>query len=138
MTELPPRPPLGVVVIGRNEGERLVRCLRSLHGRAAALVYVDSGSSDGSVARARELGAEVVLLPADVPFTAARARNAGWMRLQELAPTTRFVQFVDGDCEIVSGWIERALTELSSDEKLAAVCGRRRERSLESQTSPAG
>jgi GT2 family glycosyltransferase len=128
MTQLPPRPPLGVVVIGRNEGERLVRCLRSLQGRAAALVYVDSGSSDGSVARAQELGAEVVLLPSDVPFTAARARNAGWMRLKELAPATRFVQFVDGDCEVAPGWLETAVARLASSPSVAVVCGRRRER----------
>ena len=39
---------VGLVVIGRNEGERLVRCLRSVIGRADAVVYVDSGSTDGS------------------------------------------------------------------------------------------
>ena len=90
---------LGVVVIGRNEGERLLRCLRSVAGRAGAVVYVDSGSTDGSVEAARALGAEVVLLDPAVPFTAARARNAGLERLVELRPVVERVQFVDGDCE---------------------------------------
>ena len=43
---------IGCVVIGRNEGQRLVRCLESLLGRVAHIVYVDSGSTDGSVAMA--------------------------------------------------------------------------------------
>ena len=53
---------IGVVVIGRNEGERLRRCLESLGPHLAATVYVDSGSADGSVALARSLGAETVEL----------------------------------------------------------------------------
>ena len=53
---------LAAVVIGRNEGDRLVRCLTSLKGQAAPVVYVDSGSTDGSVERARDMGAEVVSL----------------------------------------------------------------------------
>ena len=68
---------LGVVAIGRNEGERLVACLDSLGLPGASVVYVDSGSSDGSVAMAQRKGAEVVTLDMGRPFTAARARNAG-------------------------------------------------------------
>ena len=119
---------LGVVAIGRNEGERLQRCLRSLAGRAATIIYVDSGSTDGSVAFAKENGALVVELDRAVPFTAARARNAGFARLVQAAPDVELVQFVDGDCEVVAGWLERAAAELRGDERLAIVCGRRRER----------
>ena len=43
------------------------------------------------------------------PFTAARARNEGYAALVKLQPNTRFVQFIDGDCELVSGWLETAL-----------------------------
>lgn len=119
---------LGIVVIGRNEGERLVRCLTSLQGRAAAVVYVDSGSTDASVGNAQKLGAEVVVLPSDVPFTAARARNAGFARLGELLPALAYVQFVDGDCEVAPGWLETAAARLDESPTLAVVCGRRRER----------
>jgi hypothetical protein len=119
---------LGIVAIGRNEGERLRRCLESVIGRAGTVVYVDSNSSDGSVAMAREIGAAVVELDLSTPFTAARARNEGFARLLELDPECAFVQFVDGDCEIVGGWLERASAELAAGEKLAVVCGRRRER----------
>src|SRR5437016_4542387 len=116
----------GAVVIGRNEGERLHRCLRSL-AAAAVVVYVDSGSTDASVQDARARGAEVAELDTDTPFTAARARNAGFRRLREMAPDILYVQFVDGDCEMDQGWPQKALSFLASNETVAAVCGRRRE-----------
>ena len=119
---------IGIVVIGRNEGDRLRRCLLSLVGRGLLVVYVDSGSTDGSVALARALGAEVVDLDLSIPFTAARARNAGVERLLQIDPNARFVQFVDGDCEIIDGWLERAVEELESRPDVAVVCGRLRER----------
>jgi GT2 family glycosyltransferase len=119
---------IGAVAIGRNEGERLRRCLASLVGRATPVVYVDSGSTDGSVEMARAMGVLVTELDRAVPFTAARARNAGLERLLEAAPDRQLVQFVDGDCEVVAGWLERAEREISADPRLAVVCGRRRER----------
>lgn len=118
---------IGVVVIGRNEGDRLRRCLESLVGRVATIVYVDSGSTDGSQSLASGLGADVVTLPPNQPFTAARARNAGFDRLLALRPDTEFVQFVDGDCRVQPGWIERAVAEFDARPKVAVVCGRRRE-----------
>src|SRR5436190_58378 len=103
-----PVPP-GLVIIGRNEGPRLRRCLESAAGRAARAVYVDSGSTDGSPALARSFGVDVVELDAAIPFTAARARNEGFRRLLELAPHLIYVQFVDGDCEINPVWWDVAL-----------------------------
>ncbi|MCI0651277.1 MAG: glycosyltransferase [Planctomycetes bacterium] len=123
---------IGVVVIGRNEGERLRRCLESLRGRAAQIVYVDSGSTDGSVEAARGLGADVVALDLGRPFTAARARNAGFERLRALEPAVDLVQFVDGDCEVAPDWLPRAASELAARAECAAVFGRRRERAPES------
>lgn len=119
---------VGAVAIGRNEGSRLDRCLRSLLPRVRRVVYVDSGSSDGSVALARSLGVVVVELGGDEPYTAARARNAGIARLLALEPTLRWVQVIDADCELSPGWLEAASRRLSGDPRLAAVCGRRRER----------
>src|SRR5437879_4063351 len=119
---------VGLVAIGRNEGDRLRRCLESVVGRVQAVVYVDSGSTDGSVALARSYGVETVELDMNVPFTAARGRNAGLERLLELEPGLEFVQFIDGDCEVVAGWLERARDALLSRPDVAVVCGRRRER----------
>jgi len=91
-------------------------------------VYVDSGSTDGSIEYASEHGADVLALDASVPFTAARARNAGFDRLKELGPDVERVMFVDGDCEVDAEWLPRAERYLDEHEDYAAVCGRRRER----------
>lgn len=115
---------VGAVVIGRNEGQRLVTCLASLAGAADRVVYVDSGSTDGSVARARAAGAIVVPLDLTRPFTAARARNAGFAAL---GPVT-YAQFVDGDCELRPDWIATARAFLEAHPEVAVACGRRRER----------
>jgi glycosyltransferase involved in cell wall biosynthesis len=119
---------VGVVAIGRNEGERLRRCLESTIPLADRVVYVDSGSSDGSAALARALGATVIDLDMSRPFTAARARNAGLERLRALDSAVELVQFVDGDCEVAPGWMAAAVAALASDSGVAVVCGRRRER----------
>lgn len=118
-------PVIDAVVIGRNEGARLVACLTSLAGQVRRTVYVDSGSSDGSVAAARALGAKVIALDMTQPFTAARARNAGLAVLD--APD--FVQWVDGDCVVDAGWLTAALAAFSQHPAAAVVCGRRREMS---------
>jgi glycosyltransferase involved in cell wall biosynthesis/GT2 family glycosyltransferase len=118
---------VGAVAIGRNEGQRLVRCLESLCPRVERLVYVDSDSKDDSVARALALGAEVVELDASLPFSAARARNAGFERLVELEPGLELVQFVDGDCALQPDWITHAADFLRREPSAALACGRRRE-----------
>jgi len=118
---------VGVVAIGRNEGERLRRCLASALAEGSTVVYVDSGSADDSVSAARSAGAEVVALDRALPFTAARARNEGFRRLREIAPQIGYVQFVDGDCELVAGWLARAVGAIAAP-RVAVVVGRRRER----------
>ncbi|MSR61034.1 MAG: glycosyltransferase [Planctomycetes bacterium] len=118
---------VGVVVIGRNEGERLLRCLDSLRATVARVVYADSASSDGSPARARARAVEVVELQRDRPLNAARGRNAGLARLLELEPALAYIFFVDGDCQVVPGFLAAARAELEREPQLGAVCGRRRE-----------
>jgi len=117
----------GVVAIGRNEGRRLEVCLASLSA-ASSVVYVDSGSTDDSVTTARDAGADVIDLDLAVPFTAARARNTGFARLRQRDETIDYVQFIDGDCELVAAWPQQALSFLERNPEVAAVAGRRRER----------
>lgn len=123
----PPATRIAAIAIGRNEGKRLERCLASLSG-VGRVVYVDSGSTDGSVAAARVAGAEVVELDMDQPFTAARARNAGLDQLRAEGARPDFVQFIDGDCELQPGWLEAAAGFLGQHPDAAVACGRRRER----------
>jgi GT2 family glycosyltransferase len=119
---------LGVVAIGRNEGERLKRCLESLVGRGMPIVYVDGNSTDGSVELAQSMGAEVVREDPTKSNCAATARNEGFDRLMQVAPEVRYVMFVDADCEVVDGWLDRGRQFLEENSGVAMVSGRRRER----------
>lgn len=112
-----------VVLIGRNEGDRLVAALASVMGQARQVVYVDSGSSDGSLAAARDAGAKVVDLDLSTPFTAARARNAGFAALDD----PQLVQFIDGDCALVPGWLDSARAHMRAHPKIGLVTGWRAE-----------
>lgn len=118
-------PVIDAVAIGRNEGARLIRCLDSLVAAGfRRIVYVDSGSTDGSIAAAEARGVQVVRLDLSQPFTAARARNAG---VAALPAGADLVQFVDGDCEMVPGWLTMAAGFLTDNPDVAVACGRRRE-----------
>lgn len=117
---------IGFVIIGRNEGQRLVNCLKSLP-QGCPKVYVDSGSTDNSCENAANFEADVVALDMSIPFTAARARNEGWRSLVSKSPSTEYIQFLDGDCELAEGWLEAAYAYLEMHAEYAVVCGRRRE-----------
>ncbi|TBN38661.1 glycosyltransferase [Paracoccus subflavus] len=121
-------PVIDAVAIGRNEGARLVRCLDSLDAaRLRHVVYVDSGSTDNSIAEAAARGAIVVRLDLSRPFTAARARNAGAEALPQGADAPDFIQFIDGDCTLEPGWIAHAAAFLCDTSQAAVACGRLRE-----------
>ena len=122
---------VGIVVIGRNEGERLVQCLESVLHLGLPVVYVDSGSADDSAAIARSLGANVIELDRTRPFSAARSRNEGFERLSGRDPDIRFVQFLDGDCTLLPGWIEAAVRAFSEQPKRSAVIGHLLERNAD-------
>ncbi|MBI1392119.1 MAG: glycosyltransferase [Alphaproteobacteria bacterium] len=121
---------IAAIAIGRNEGARLVACLNSLVSELTPsdVIYVDSGSSDGSVAAAQALGVHVVELDMTTPFTAARARNAGFDAVERLAGSPAYVQFIDGDCEVVEGWMSIAARFLGERPEIGIACGRRREK----------
>jgi glycosyltransferase involved in cell wall biosynthesis len=116
---------LSVVIIGRNEGERLARCIRSVQAMREApqpvqIIYVDSDSTDGSAARAEALGAQVIVVHPERP-SAALGRNAGWR-----AASAPLILFLDGDTILDPLFIARALPALS-DPAVAVVWGHRRE-----------
>lgn len=117
------------VVIGRNEGARLQDSLRAVLPLARRVIYVDSGSRDGSPDAARALGAEVIDLDPSQPFTAARGRNTGFQALQ--GDRAEFVQFIDGDCILNTDWPQTALDFLRDHPRAALAIGRYREEAPE-------
>jgi cellulose synthase/poly-beta-1,6-N-acetylglucosamine synthase-like glycosyltransferase len=122
---LPSFPSLSIVIIGRNEGERLERCIltaQAIEGWSPAeVLYVDSGSTDGSLDLAARLGATVLPLPPGA-FTAARARNLGWRQA-----VGELVLFLDGDTILDAKFPLAALAELQKSPTNAAAWGHRRE-----------
>jgi glycosyltransferase involved in cell wall biosynthesis len=119
---------IGVVVIGRNEGERLKSCIRSFLTDSLRIVYVDSGSSDQSVDFVQSQGFDSLALDMSIPFSAGRARNEGYRFLLDKYDDIECIQFIDGDCDICSGWVTLAFDYLQKNEGVASVCGRRKER----------
>jgi GT2 family glycosyltransferase len=119
---------LAIVIIGRNEGQRLVDCLNALAGYHTNVFYVDSASTDDSIMQAKSRGAHVVELDMRKPFTAARARNAGVLAATEALPNLQYIQFLDGDCIVNGKWLDQAISFLTEHPEVAVVCGRRRER----------
>ena len=118
---------VGLVAIGRNEGARLDRCLASLDGLDLIAVYVDSGSSDDSAARARAAGLHVIQLDDTQPHTAARGRNAGADYLLSLPDPPELIQFIDGDCAVADGWIDAAIRAMDADPDTDLITGWRSE-----------
>lgn len=117
---------VGCVIIGRNEGARLIACIESLPAGISA-VYVDSASTDGSLSEAESRGLSTVSLDMTLPFSAGRARNAGAQTLRD-SVKPEFIQFIDGDCVLCPEWISTALEAMDADPHIAVVCGHTRER----------
>lgn len=123
---------IAIIAIGRNEGERLRRCLESVIGKGDLVVYVDSGSTDGSPELARDLGATVIDLDLSVPFTAARARQTGLEDVLKSMPDAEYIFYIDGDCVLQEGFIEAAAAHMAAHDRVAAVCARRQEEQVDS------
>jgi cellulose synthase/poly-beta-1,6-N-acetylglucosamine synthase-like glycosyltransferase len=116
---------ISVVVIGRNEGKRLKRCLASVAAMdrpvdGFEVIYVDSESTDGSQRYAADSGARVLEVTPTRPC-AAVGRNAGWR-----ASTAPIILFLDGDTMLVPDFVSHGLAEFE-DPKIAIVWGHRRE-----------
>lgn len=118
---------VGIVVIGRNEALRLRRVLEAASAVGAAIVYVDSASSDDSVSIAESVGVDTVVLDDSIPMSAARARNVGAEHLAASWRSPELLLFIDGDCVLQPGFAELAVEALDADDSLGAVCGWRRE-----------
>lgn len=121
----PSSPGVSVVVIGRNEGDRLRQCLTSVlamryPSSLLEVIYVDSSSVDGSVEMAQALGVTTISLSAGAA-TAARGRNAGW-RVARFP----FVFFLDGDTVLDPDFVAAAMPHFA-DESVTGIWGIRRE-----------
>ena len=85
--------PITAVVLTKNEAPNLDRCLASLRW-CAEIIVLDSGSADGTPAKARALGARVLEHVPPPPFKIDEQRN--WV-LDHGAIRTPWVLFLDAD-----------------------------------------
>ena len=114
---------LSVVVIGLNEELRLPSALQAVFDTRPAncmleVFYVDSGSSDRSIALAEAVpGVHVLRLQTQRP-SAAKARNLGLSHARG-----RYVQLIDGDSVLQPGWLHAAVQALEFDSEVACVFG---------------
>lgn len=102
---------ISFIIIGKNEGWRLQKCLQSIsyvvEQDAIAnyeIIYVDSQSTDNSIELAKQYGAKTFLITGEC--NAAIARNIG---AQEAIGGILF--FIDGDMELFPGFLPKVLNE---------------------------
>lgn len=119
---------MAAVVIGRNEGKHLTSSLSSVRAAGLPLVYVDSGSSDGSASLARKLGVPTLDLDRTRPFSAGRARNEGLKEAAHRWPDIRYVLFLDGDSELEPAFPAGARRMMEDNPDCAIVTGHLSER----------
>ncbi len=120
------QPLISIVIIGRNEGERLGRCIKAVQDldyptQKKEIIYVDSRSSDGSVAYAKKLGVEKVFTLKQEKTCAAMGRNMGLSQAKG-----ELILFLDGDTQISRDFLTVAVPHFDKEE-IAIVYGRRNE-----------
>jgi glycosyltransferase involved in cell wall biosynthesis len=99
---------ISFIVIGRNEGWKLNKCLESIfevitknHLKKYEVLYIDSKSTDKSVSFAENYN-EVKVIKLTSDFNAAIARNVGFKE-----SNGNVLYFIDGDMEIKADFLAK-------------------------------
>lgn len=103
---------VSIVIIGKNEGLRLVKCLESIvilikenANLEFDVIYVDSGSSDNSIEIAKTYKF-IKIIQLNGNMNAAIARNAGASE-----SIGEIIVFIDGDMEISPAFIKHVIKD---------------------------
>ena len=103
---------ISVIVIGKNEGKRLITCMESIHDALHILsheiIYVDSRSTDESIQHAKACGARCFVL-SDEQTTAGLGRYVGAREARG-----EYLLFLDGDMQLEKGFCEKAMMAMAS------------------------
>jgi glycosyltransferase involved in cell wall biosynthesis len=92
------RPPIAAVIITKNEEQHIARCLESVRADCAAVIVVDSGSTDRTAEIATALGAQVYVNPF-VNHAAQFNHGVGLV-----PPGIDWVLRIDADETLAPGW----------------------------------
>ncbi len=124
MTDTRDLPLLSVVVKCLNEEANIERCLRSLTteileaGYHAEIILADTISTDRSVEIARQFDVTIVQLANAADRRCGAAGHLGWQFVRG-----EFLLLVDGDMELLPGFLVAALAAMENDQRLGAVGG---------------
>lgn len=110
---------ISVVVVNRNGGATLGRCLAGLAGRDLELVLVDNASSDGSVELARQVVPGLRLLPQGSNLGFGAAVNLG-----VAASSGDPILLLNPDAWPLDDALERLERALAADSRLGMVAPR--------------
>jgi tetratricopeptide (TPR) repeat protein len=101
------KPKLSACLIVKDEEANLTRCLRSLEGVADEIIVVDTGSTDGTLALAKKLGAKTACVEWNDDFGAAR--NASLSHA-----TGDWVLIIDADEELTAAAVKAIVKAIST------------------------
>jgi glycosyltransferase involved in cell wall biosynthesis len=114
---------LSVVLISRNQAWSIVRLMESVIRETASIpskeiILVDSASTDKTIELAGGYPVRVLRLQPGQPLSPAIGRYVGYKKAQG-----EYVLFLDGDTELVEGWLSQALRVLRETSNAGAVTG---------------
>lgn len=117
-------PDISVCVIGRNEAHNLPACAAALAALASAglameAIFIDSASSDASVAVAKANFGVVVELAASAELNAGAARAVGTLKARGT-----WVLYLDGDMQLAPDFIPHLLELVRGERDADGLAGR--------------
>lgn len=114
---------LSVVIIGRNEGDKIGKCILSVKECLFdyydyQIIYVDGNSTDNSIEFAKKYNVQVYKITKCKYLTASLGRYIGAINSQK-----KYILFLDGDMQLQLGWIEIAIGYLETNSIYSGVIG---------------
>ncbi len=104
---------IGFIIIGKNEGLKLVRCINSIkrtidHNgiRENEIIYVDSNSTDNSIELVDEIEGKISIYKTTGNTSPAIGRNIG-----AAASRADFYCFMDGDMELIPDFLPNVMDD---------------------------
>lgn len=116
-------PSLSIVIIARNEAENVARAIESVlreveHWPQTEILLVDSASTDETVEIARQYPISIVCLDPSWFLSASAGRYIGMHYTRG-----DLILYLDGDMELVTGWMDQAVPFILAHPELAGVSG---------------
>ena len=114
---------VSIIVIGRNEAQRIEKCLRSVFASLPSredceVIYVDSASEDDTVAIASRFPIRILQLRNSWKLSPSAGRYIGYQHARG-----KYLLFVDGDSLLFKRWLINACAFLDNNPTCGGVAG---------------